>query len=87
MEKINIIPFGSGSTGNSIYIEIGKYKILVDMGIGYRMINQSLLKYDRKIEAEIEMVWSEIADLYAESGEWTEEEEEKPDERPIRPVK
>ena len=30
-----------------------------------------------EIEAEIDAVWSEIADLYAESGEWTEEEEEK----------
>lgn len=50
MSFINIIPIASGSTGNSIYIEIGKYKLIIDMGIGYRKIRDVLLMHDRNIE-------------------------------------
>lgn len=47
---INIIPIGSGSTGNSIYIELDDKKLLVDMGMGYRKIRDALLKHQRNIK-------------------------------------
>jgi len=47
---INVIPIGSGSTGNSIYIEIDKYQLLVDMGMGYKKIKAALEKNNRNIE-------------------------------------
>lgn len=50
MSDINIIPVGSGSTGNSIYLEIYDYKLLIDMGMGYRKIRDALNMYDRNIE-------------------------------------
>ena len=50
MSQINILPIGSGSTGNSIYIEIGPHRILVDMGIGFKKIRDALNRYDRNIE-------------------------------------
>ena len=42
MNKISIIPIGSGSTGNCFFIEIGKYSLLIDMGIGYRKVKEAL---------------------------------------------
>lgn len=56
MGNINIIPVGSGSTGNSIYIEIGERKILVDMGIGFKATRDALLKHDRYIK-DIEAIF------------------------------
>ena len=56
MEKINIIPVGSGSTGNSIYIEIGVRKILVDMGMGFKVIRDSLAFHKRDIR-DIEAIF------------------------------
>ena len=50
MNDISIIPVGSGSTGNSIYLEIGPYRLLVDMGIGYRKIRDALNLHERNIE-------------------------------------
>ena len=50
MSFINILPVGSGSTGNAIYIEIGPHRILMDMGIGFKKIRDALLKYERNIE-------------------------------------
>ena len=47
MKNINIIPIGSGSTGNSIYIEIGGYHLLVDMGIGYKKVKEALKIHGR----------------------------------------
>ncbi len=51
MNEIIILPFGSGSTGNSVYIEIGPYHLLVDMGIGFRKIRDTLFLYDRDISS------------------------------------
>ena len=50
MDNINIIPIGSGSTGNCFYIEIGTYKFLIDMGIGYNRCKAALNKYERRFE-------------------------------------
>ena len=49
MNEISIIPVGSGSTGNSIYIEIGKYHLLIDMGIGFRKLRDALSIHDRNL--------------------------------------
>lgn len=56
MGKINIIPVGSGSTGNSIYIEIDERKILVDMGMGFKVTRDALAKYGRDIK-DIEAIF------------------------------
>ena len=56
MNKINIIPVGSGSTGNSIYIEINEHKILMDMGMGFRKIRDALSVHNRNI-ADIEAIF------------------------------
>ena len=50
MNEIRIIPIGSGSTGNSIYIEIGGYRLLVDMGIGYKKVRDALARHGRSLE-------------------------------------
>ena len=55
-EKVNIISFGSGSTGNSMYIEIGDHKILVDMGIGVKRIKDGLTKHNRNF-SDIEAIF------------------------------
>lgn len=49
MSTISIIPFGSGSTGNSFYLEIGPYHLLIDMGIGYRRIRDVLAMHERDL--------------------------------------
>ena len=56
MGRINIIPVGSGSTGNSIYIEIGERKILVDMGMGFKVTRDVLAKHGRDIK-DIEAIF------------------------------
>ncbi|MCR4634412.1 MAG: MBL fold metallo-hydrolase [Erysipelotrichaceae bacterium] len=56
MSFINVLPIGSGSTGNSIYIEIGDHRILIDMGIGYKKVRDALLKHGRNIE-EIDAIF------------------------------
>ena len=56
MSSINIIPIGSGSTGNSIYIEINEHRFLVDMGIGFRKIRDVLQEHKRNI-ADIEAIF------------------------------
>ena len=56
MSIINIIPIGSGSTGNSIYIEMGERKILVDMGIGFKAIRDTLNIHGRDIR-DIEAIF------------------------------
>lgn len=48
-KPINIIPFGSGSTGNSFYIEIGEHKLLIDMGIGVKKIKNALEHHQKEI--------------------------------------
>lgn len=48
-KPINIIPLGSGSTGNSFYIEIGEHKILIDMGIGMRKVKEALSIHNRSL--------------------------------------
>ena len=50
MDQINIIPIGSGSTGNCIYLELGPYRLLIDMGIGYKKVRNALEKHGRHIE-------------------------------------
>lgn len=55
-KHIKIIPFGSGSTGNSMYIEIENHRILVDMGIGMRKIKQALEKHSRSLN-DIEAIF------------------------------
>ena len=54
--KLNIIPIGSGSTGNAIYLEMGEHKFLVDMGIGFRKIRDALQLNQRSIE-DIEAIF------------------------------
>lgn len=44
MAKIQIIPIASGSTGNSMYLKVGAYEILVDVGVSYRKIQNALSK-------------------------------------------
>ena len=56
MDKVIIIPFGSGSTGNSIYIEFNSHRFLVDMGIGYRKIRDALAMHNRDM-ADIEAIF------------------------------
>jgi len=50
MDKINIVPIGSGSTGNCFYIEMSEYKFLIDMGIGYKKVKESLRVNNRSLE-------------------------------------
>ena len=50
MGLIKVIPFGSGSTGNSIYIEFNSHAFLVDMGIGYKKVRDAMALYDRHLE-------------------------------------
>lgn len=56
MSDINIIPIGSGSTGNSFFIEILDRSFLIDMGMGYRLVTKSLEKNGRKME-DIEAIF------------------------------
>lgn len=42
MDDIKIIPIGSGSSGNSMFIELGPYKILVDIGLNCKTISETL---------------------------------------------
>lgn len=49
MNEINIIPIGSGSTGNCFYIEMEGIKFLVDMGIGVRKIKDVLAMHERDL--------------------------------------
>ena len=53
---MRIIPFGSGSTGNSFYIELGDHRFLIDMGIGYRKVKAVLESHERRFE-DIEAVF------------------------------
>ncbi|MBR2801549.1 MAG: MBL fold metallo-hydrolase [Erysipelotrichaceae bacterium] len=53
---MQIIPFGSGSTGNSFYIELGDHRFLIDMGIGYRKVKAVLESHERRLE-DIEAVF------------------------------
>ena len=50
MNEIRIIPIGSGSTGNCFYIEIGGYRFLIDMGIGYKKVRDALGLHGRSLE-------------------------------------
>lgn len=56
MSSVSIIPFGSGSTGNSFYLEIGDHSLLIDLGIGYRKLRDALEKYGRDL-SQIEGVF------------------------------
>ncbi|MBQ6559645.1 MAG: MBL fold metallo-hydrolase [Erysipelotrichaceae bacterium] len=56
MDEIRIIPIGSGSTGNCFYIEIGGYRFLIDMGIGYKKVRDALAMHDRSLE-EIDAIF------------------------------
>ena len=49
MYMINIIPIGSGSTGNCFYIEMGEYHFLVDMGIALKNVKRALEENDRTL--------------------------------------
>ncbi|MDO4198989.1 MAG: MBL fold metallo-hydrolase [Erysipelotrichaceae bacterium] len=44
MKRIDIIPIGSGSTGNSIYIGIDRYHLLIDAGLSTKKIRNALNK-------------------------------------------
>ena len=46
---INIIPIGSGSSGNCFYIQIDNKEFLIDMGIGYRKVKDALESNDRSL--------------------------------------
>ena len=56
MSSVYIIPLGSGSTGNSFYLEIGGHRLLIDLGIGYRKVRDALNKYERDL-SQIEAVF------------------------------
>ena len=56
MKDISVIPIGSGSTGNSIYIEIGGYHLLIDMGIGFKKIKEALELHGRSMD-EIDAIF------------------------------
>lgn len=56
LKNINIIPIGSGSDGNCMYIEIDKRKILVDAGISLKKIEKALNKNGKNID-EIELIF------------------------------
>jgi len=56
MGSINIIPVGSGSTGNSIYIEIEGHRFLIDMGIGFKKIRDALKLHERDMK-DIEAIY------------------------------
>lgn len=42
MSEINIIPIGSGSTGNCFFIKMFEYQFLIDMGIGVKQVSKAL---------------------------------------------
>lgn len=56
MDNIRIIALGSGSTGNSFYLEMNDHRFLIDLGIGYRKTKAVLESYQRRIE-DIEAVF------------------------------
>ncbi len=56
MNHISIIPFGSGSTGNSIYIDLNSHCFLVDMGIGYKKVRDALAIHGRDL-SDIEAIF------------------------------
>ena len=43
MNRIRVIPIGSGSSGNAMYIEMSDKGFLVDMGVRYNVSAQYLL--------------------------------------------
>lgn len=45
-----MLPLGSGSTGNCFYLELGDHRILIDLGIGYRRVRDTLLRYGKVLE-------------------------------------
>ena len=49
MSEINIIPIGSSSSGNSIYVEIKNYSFLIDMGISYKNVKNALEANNRDL--------------------------------------
>lgn len=46
--KISVL--ASGSSGNSTYVETSKYKILIDLGMSVRYINEALVDFNISIE-------------------------------------
>ena len=49
-KNINVIPVGSGSSGNCFYIEMNQYRFLIDLGMGYNKVKDALLFNERNIE-------------------------------------
>ena len=49
-KDIHIIPIGSGSDGNCMYIEMGDHKFLVDAGISCKKTSNALTKNGRTID-------------------------------------
>ena len=49
---INIIPIGSGSSGNCFYIQIDNKEFLIDMGIGYRKVKDALEANHIRVEVD-----------------------------------
>ena len=47
---MKVIVLASGSKGNSTYIETKKYKILIDLGVSVKYINQNLKKINASID-------------------------------------
>ena len=43
MANIKIIPIGSGSSGNSFYINIDNHQLIIDFGLSYKKIKETLL--------------------------------------------
>ncbi len=42
MANIKIIPIGSGSSGNSFYINIDNHQLIIDFGLSYKKIKEAL---------------------------------------------
>ena len=53
---MNIVVLGSGSKGNSTFIDLGKHKILIDVGFSYKQIKERL--------NQINILPEEITDVF-----------------------
>jgi len=48
--KVKIIPIASGSTGNSMFIDLNDYRLLIDVGVSYTRIKKALFNNGYSID-------------------------------------